>query len=146
FHAVTQRGNAASDLVAEDHRLAQPHSAEAAVVEIMQVGTANAAALYANQHFSASRSVGRAILDAQILLSVDDDGSHCVSPSTCVSRIVRQKPTVPAPSHWTGENRCLIRRRRLGYLQRSSRREGPSRNPRPTCACPHGERAFLGGV
>ena len=66
----------AGDLVAEDHRLAQPHGAEAAVVEVVQVGAADAAGLDRDLDLAGAGGLGRALLDAEILGGMDDDGAH----------------------------------------------------------------------
>ena len=62
--------------MAEDHRLAQPHGAEAAVVEVVQVGAADAAGLDRDLDLAGAGGLGRALLDAQILRGMDDDGAH----------------------------------------------------------------------
>ena len=66
----------ARDLVAEDHRLAQPHGAEAAVVVIVQVGAADAAE--GDPHANLARAERRngASLDPEVLGGVGDDGAH----------------------------------------------------------------------
>ena len=64
------------DLVAEDHRLAQPHGAEAAVVEVVQVGAADAAGLDRDLDLAGAGGLGLALLDAEILRGMDDDGAH----------------------------------------------------------------------
>src|SRR6185369_7352585 len=66
------------DLVAEDHRLLEPHRAEAAVVVIVQVGAADAARLDA--HFDIARAQCRDcnLLDAEILYGMQYCGAHRV--------------------------------------------------------------------
>ena len=73
---VAERHDPARHLVAEDHRLAQPHGAEAAMVEVVQVGAADAPGLDRYLDFAGARCLGVALLDAQVLRGVDDDGAH----------------------------------------------------------------------
>src|SRR5690606_4816477 len=76
--AITQRSDAAGELVVEDHGLPESDGAGAAMVVIMQIGAADAAALAADQHLARSRRRGRMVLDPQILRGVNDDRSHDV--------------------------------------------------------------------
>ena len=65
------------DLVAKDHRLLQPHGAEAAMLGVMQIRPADAARGQPQQHLTRLRGGGRgAILDPHILGGMDDDGFH----------------------------------------------------------------------
>ncbi len=75
-HALTDRGDDACDLVAERHRLLDPHRAEAAMVIIMQIGAADAAGCDLDADLTAGRCRIGIIVDPQILRSVNDDGAH----------------------------------------------------------------------
>src|SRR6185295_8100967 len=57
----------ARDLMTEDHRLLQPHGAEAAVEIVVQVGAANAAGLDAHLDLVRAERRNRDMLDAKIL-------------------------------------------------------------------------------
>src|SRR5277367_5504854 len=71
----------AGDLMAEHHRLAQPHDSEAAVIVIMQVRTADAAGADAHERLCVA-DLGRGpFLDPQILRGVSDDRAHRRFPS-----------------------------------------------------------------
>ena len=61
------------DLMAENHRLAHPHRAEAAGVEIMQVRTANAAALDLDRDVVGSKRIHRHRVDPEVVRGVDHD-------------------------------------------------------------------------
>src|SRR5262245_61032516 len=84
-HPVADRkwGNAdagsldrAGDLVAQNHRLANPHRTEAAVVEIVEIGAANAARLDSDLDLARPHFLRLAILDPQVARGVNDDGFH----------------------------------------------------------------------
>ena len=79
--ARTQRLDGAGDLVTEDHRLAHPHRAEAAMVEIMQIRSADAAGLDGDLDLSRTGCLGFALLDPQIASRMNDDGFHCFTPA-----------------------------------------------------------------
>ena len=70
----------AGNLMPEDHRLAEPDRAEAAVVEIMQVRPADAAGLDRDLDLAGSGGLGLALLDPEVLRGMDDDGAHGFSP------------------------------------------------------------------
>ena len=75
-NAGADRGDDAGDFVPERHRLLDPHGAEAAVVIIMQVGTADAAGGDLDAHFAGGRRrIGKAV-DPQVLRGVNDDCAH----------------------------------------------------------------------
>ncbi len=63
-------------LVPQDHRLAQPHGAEAALLVVMQVRAADAAGADADLHLAGPGRFGRDRLDAQVAGGVDDDSLH----------------------------------------------------------------------
>ena len=86
-HGRTQRLDGASDIVAQDHRLAYPHRAEAAMVEIMQVGSADAAGLRRDLDLFGTGRLGFAFLNPQIAGSMDDDGFHCCTPDPTTAAI-----------------------------------------------------------
>ena len=62
----------------EDHRLAHPHRAEAAMVEIMQIRSADTAGLDGDFDLSRTDYFGFAFLDPQIAGSMNDDSFHGV--------------------------------------------------------------------
>ncbi len=66
----------AGDLMAEHHRLAQPHEPEAAVVVIMQIGAANAAGGDAHANVVGAEFGDVDVLDPQILGGVGYDRAH----------------------------------------------------------------------
>ena len=67
--------------MAKDHRLAQAHGAETAMVEIMKIGAADAPE--ANPHPNlVGANVGRGdLFDPQVLRGMGDDGAHGSDPS-----------------------------------------------------------------
>ena len=64
----------------EDHRLAHPHRAEAAMVEIMQIRSADAAGLDGDLDLSRTGRLGFAFLDPKIAGGMNDDGFHGCTP------------------------------------------------------------------
>lgn len=64
------------DLVPEDHRLAQAHAAEPAVIGVMQVRTADPAALQPHKDLTRRGDRIGAILDPQVMGGVDDKRAH----------------------------------------------------------------------
>ena len=90
----------AGDLMAEDHRLLQPHVAETAIVEIVKIGTADAACGERDLHLARAGRLFGAILDPQIPGGMDDDALHDVLSTG------RRRPPPPRP---TGRRhaRCL---------------------------------------
>src|SRR5207253_2011779 len=66
----------AGDFVAENHRLLQPHGAEAAVEVIMQVGATDASGLDADLDLTGSKRRGCHALDAKVLGRVEHGGAH----------------------------------------------------------------------
>ena len=66
----------AGHLVAEDHRLAHADRAEAAVVVVVQIGAADAAGLDGDLDLSGPGSLRLALLDAQVLGGMNDNGFH----------------------------------------------------------------------
>ena len=63
-------------LMAEDHRLLQPHGAEAAMLEVVQVGAADAAAAHLDAQLARQRRRGFDLLDAQVVGGVDHECFH----------------------------------------------------------------------
>ena len=75
-HVRRNLEHAAGDLVAQDHRLTQTDFAEAAMVEIMQVGPANPTPLDPDLHLTRPDGFNLPALDPQVLGSMDDDSAH----------------------------------------------------------------------
>ena len=78
FHVRADGLHDARDFVAKDHRLAQPHRAEAAVVVIVQVGTADAAEGDAHADVARAEPGDFRLLDPQVLRRVGDHSAHDV--------------------------------------------------------------------
>ena len=79
---AADRLDPAGDLMAEDHRLAHADRAEAAMQIVVQVRAADAAGLDPHAHV-ARPELGRGRrLDAQVLLGMDDDGTHGDAPES----------------------------------------------------------------
>ena len=70
----------ARDFVAEDHRLAQAHRSEAAVVVIMQVRAADAAEGDAHANVARAERGDFRLLDPQILRRMGDHSAHAFPP------------------------------------------------------------------
>ncbi|MNU00566.1 hypothetical protein D3C72_2437260 [compost metagenome] len=66
--------------MAEDQRLAHADRAEAAMEIIVQVRAADSAGLDAHAHVARPELGRRRLLDAQILLGMDNDGPHGQTP------------------------------------------------------------------
>ena len=79
-------GDMAGDLVAEDHRLPQPHRAEAAVAVVVQVRTADAAGREPDADLAGTGRRDLAGLDAQVLGGMNDDRAHGWPHRTGVGR------------------------------------------------------------
>jgi hypothetical protein len=75
-HPCADLHDGAGDLVAEHHRLLDPHGAEAAMVEIVQVRAADAARLDRDADLVGSGRDRRHGLDPQVLRGVDDDAER----------------------------------------------------------------------
>ena len=71
-----ERADGARHLMAEDHRLAHADRAEAAVVVVVQIGAADAAGLDGDLDLSRPGSLRLALLDAQVLGGMNDNGFH----------------------------------------------------------------------
>ena len=68
-------------LMAKDHRLAQAHNAKTAVVEVMEIGAADASEANPHQNFVGA-DLGRGhLFDPQVLRGIGDDGAHGSDPS-----------------------------------------------------------------
>jgi len=81
-YSRTQRLDGPSDLVTEDHGLAHPHGAEATMVEIMQIRSADAASLDSDLDLARTGRLWFALLDPKIAGRMNDDGFHCCTPGT----------------------------------------------------------------
>lgn len=80
-HASTQRGDRAGCLMAEDHRFAQAHGAEAAIVVVVQVRAADASCGDMDEHLAfTGTGLFRVILKPEVMGCMGDDGAHCKSP------------------------------------------------------------------
>jgi hypothetical protein len=75
--------NRSGDLVAQNHRLAQPHGAEAAIEIVVEVGAADAAGLDAHLDLAGTEWRGGHRLDAKILGRVQYRGAHDRPPGSC---------------------------------------------------------------
>jgi hypothetical protein len=105
FHACHVRrhfGDRAGDLMAEDHRLAHAHGAEAAMVVIMQVGAADAARLDAHGDLAGAERLDGALLDPQIFRRVDHDRAHGKRPYSILQSTGLQSTGVSSfwPAKW----------------------------------------------
>jgi len=68
------------DLVTEDHGLAHPHGAEAAMVEVVQVRSADTAGLDRDLDLAGRGHLNFTFLDPQITGRMNDDGLHGCTP------------------------------------------------------------------
>ena len=75
-HAVGHRHDFAGDFVAENERRRHGETAEAAFLEIVHIGSADAAAPHAHQHFARLQLRNGAFVDAQIFDAVQHGGQH----------------------------------------------------------------------
>jgi hypothetical protein len=75
----------AGDLVAEDHRLLEPHRAEAAVKIVVQIGAADTARLDAHLDLVGPERGGRDRLDAKVFRRVQYGGAHGSPPGLASS-------------------------------------------------------------
>ena len=62
--------------MAKDHRLPQPHEAETAMVEVMQVRAADAPGLDPDGDLAGPGRFDRTLFDAEVAGRVDDDAAH----------------------------------------------------------------------
>src|SRR6266481_4790686 len=85
----TQRLDGPGNLVTEDHRLAHSHRAETAMVEIMQIRSADTAGLDGDLDLSRTGCLGLAFLDPKIAGSMNDDGFHCCPSDGTMATIER---------------------------------------------------------
>jgi hypothetical protein len=60
----------------EDHRLAHPHGAEAAMVEVVQIRSADAAGLDGYLDLAGGGRLDFAFLDPEVAGCMNDDGFH----------------------------------------------------------------------
>jgi hypothetical protein len=74
--SAADAGDGAGDLVAEDHRLLQPHSAEAAVEIVVQVRAADAAGLDPHLDIVRAERRQRHGFDPQVFRCVQHGGAH----------------------------------------------------------------------
>jgi hypothetical protein len=68
--------------MAQDHGLAQPNGAKAAMQVVMQVRAAYAAGAQMDANLSGSKRLPLTFLDPQIMGCVQDDCLHCRLPSS----------------------------------------------------------------
>src|SRR6476659_8431318 len=78
----TQRLDGPSDLVTEDHGLAHPHGAEANMVEIMQIRSADTACLDGDLDLARARRLRFSLFNSKVAGRMNDDGFHCCTPGT----------------------------------------------------------------
>ena len=78
----TERLDGPSDLVTEDHGLAHPHGAEATMVEIMQIRSADTAGLDGDLDLARARRLRFSLFNSKIAGRMNDDGFHCCTPGT----------------------------------------------------------------
>jgi len=83
--------------VPEDHRLAQPHRAKAAVVVVVQIGAADPAALDAQPDLASRHLAIRQFVNAKVLCGMNNNSFHQLS---LVS--VAAEPAVSAVSNNSG--------------------------------------------
>ena len=104
-HAGTHGSHRSGDLVAEDHRLLQANSAEAAMVIVVEVGAADAAGADGDLDLAVAERFLLPLVDPQIVLAVNADRlhsillqrRHCTAP-VVDNRIRQGGPTVePSP-------------------------------------------------
>ncbi len=79
---AADRLDPAGDLMAEDHRLAHADRAEATMQIVMQVRAADAAGLDPHAHVARPELRSGRRLDPQILLGMNDDGTHGTLPNS----------------------------------------------------------------
>ena len=100
-HRRSQRLDGPGDFVTEDHGLAHPHGAEAAMVEIMQIRSADAAGLDGDLDLSFTCGLRFAFLDPKVAGGVNDDGFHGCTPATrhVIGRLLISRSPTPACSN-----------------------------------------------
>jgi len=79
-YARTQGFDRSGDLVTEDHGLAHPHGAEAAMVEVVQVRSADTAGFDRDLDLAGRGHLNFTFLDPQITGRMNDDGLHGCTP------------------------------------------------------------------
>lgn len=83
--AVTDGRNHAGDLMPQRHRLLDANDAEAAMMVVMQVGTADAAIGDLDANLSRAGLSIRIVVDPQVLRGVNDDGAHGLVPCFAIT-------------------------------------------------------------
>jgi hypothetical protein len=66
-HVFSKFNNASRDLVAQYHWLLEPNFAEATVIEVVQIRSADASPFYANKNLMGTGPFARPIFNAQVL-------------------------------------------------------------------------------
>jgi hypothetical protein len=79
-HGSADLLDGAGDLMAEDHRLAQAHGAKTAVVEVMEIGAADAPEGDSHRNLAGANLRRGHVFDPQVLRSIGDDGAHGSDP------------------------------------------------------------------
>ena len=74
--------------MAKDHRLAQAHSAKAAMVEIMEIGAADASEANPHPDLAGANLSHGDLFDPQVFRGIGDDGAHGSDPSDSQTREV----------------------------------------------------------
>ena len=79
-----------SHLMAENHRLTQAHGAKTTVVEVMEIGAADAPEANPHQNFVGA-NLGRGhLFDPQVLRGIGDDGAHGSDPWFATGEVGRK--------------------------------------------------------
>ena len=76
---IGHRRHAAGHLMAQHHRLLDAHGVEATVVEVVQVGPADAAKPHPHQHLAGADLAGILLIQAQVGGGVDHEASTAVA-------------------------------------------------------------------
>src|SRR5262249_43939424 len=77
---ITDCGDHTCDLMAQRHWLLDTHRAEAAVMIVVQIRSADPAIGDLDAHLARFRRGIRKTVDPQVLRRVNDDGAHCSLP------------------------------------------------------------------
>lgn len=112
-HGLPETGDVPGDLVAEDHRLLQPDSSEAAVIVVMKVRPADSPRRHADFNLARAGIPGRAVLDPKIPCRMNDDRFHRGLNERASRLVDRQSAQsgyrAPAYPWHSGSPRCLRR-------------------------------------
>jgi hypothetical protein len=90
-------------LMAKDHRLAQAHGAKTTVVEVMEIGAADASEANPHPNVAGANVRHGDLFDSYVLRGIGDDGAHGSDPSA--SRLVKSAACLLACDRTAGE-RC----------------------------------------